>query len=371
MKFKRSGSLISLVLIIVISYYPYISSLKHKLLIKDDDRTLFKIETFGFIKGGVMDITISNFEVKNNHARKDKADTAVTKMSEYKLGFVMRKTESESEAQQDIESFIDKGICILDHSSKSASTAPGNTVSAVSNISGNINRHLFDKDDIVIDLSARSVETWKKTTFHFIIPDDNVSGLYSLIFARCLPVTSTTLVSFELEASFYNPSPLGPNYLSAGDVPLPLMYFMFFLAFLATAVVWCVVVFKCCGYKGTVHKIHYLMIALLVLKCFTLLFESIRYHYISQHGVSTESWSVLYYIFASLKAILLFTVILLIGSGWSLFKGYLNDKEKRIIFFVLVLQVLNNVAMIVLDETSPGSQVCLFVCLSMLHSTLL
>ena len=34
--------------------------------------------------------------------------------------------------------------------------------------------------------------------------------------------------------------------------------------------------------------------------------------------------------------VMLFTVILLIGSGWSLMKSYLNDKEKKTILFVLV-----------------------------------
>ena len=56
---------------------------------------------------------------------------------------------------------------------------------------------------------------------------------------------------------------------------------------------------------------------------------------------------------------LLFTVILLIGSGYSLIKGYLNDKEKRVIACVLALQVIDNVAMVVLEETAPGSQLWL------------
>jgi len=132
-----------------------------------------------------------------------------------------------------------------------------------------------------------------------------------------------------------------------------------------------------------------MMGALLLLKCLSLLFESIRYHYISigtsfsSSSFSTiattttiativilllllrllillrllllspllllilihlvgvaELWSYIYYLFAFLKGMLLFTVILLIGSGWSLMKAYLNDKEKKIIFFVLILQVL-------------------------------
>jgi hypothetical protein len=56
------------------------------------------------------------------------------------------------------------------------------------------------------------------------------------------------------------------------------------------------------------------------------------------YGVS-ELWSIVYYFFACLKGVMLFTVILLIGSGWSLMKSYLNDKEKKTILFVLMLQV--------------------------------
>jgi G protein-coupled receptor 107 len=65
-----------------------------------------------------------------------------------------------------------------------------------------------------------------------------------------------------------------------------------------------------------------------------------------------------YYIFAFVKGVMRFVVILLIGTGWSLLKPYLNDREKKIILMVLVLQVLDNVAMVVLEEmsnTSPGS----------------
>ena len=96
------------------------------------------------------------------------------------------------------------------------------------------------------------------------------------------------------------------------------------------------------------------MTVLLTVKCASLLFESIRYHYIAHYG--TSLWSLVYLFFAFVKGVMLFVVIMLIGSGWSLMKSYLNEKEKKIVFFVLVLQVLDNVAMVVLAETSPGSQ---------------
>ena len=76
---------------------------------------------------------------------------------------------------------------------------------------------------------------------------------------------------------------------------------------------------------GTVHRIHYMMALLLTLKCLTLLVEGIRFHYISIVGVA-EAWSIVYYVFAFVKGVMLFTVILLIGSGWSLMKAYLNDR---------------------------------------------
>lgn len=76
---------------------------------------------------------------------------------------------------------------------------------------------------------------------------------------------------------------------------------------------------------------------------------------------------------------MLFVVVLLIGTGWSLLKvrpyttvhvfatrlltvtprvfvqPFLNDREKRIFFIVLPLQVIANIAIIVVDESAPGS----------------
>lgn len=80
------------------------------------------------------------------------------------------------------------------------------------------------------------------------------------------------------------------------------------------------------------------MTVLLVFKTLSMLFESIRYHYLRLTGAA-EAWSIIYYLFAFLKGITLFVVILLIGTGWSLMKPFLNGRDKRIIFVVLLLQV--------------------------------
>jgi hypothetical protein len=49
-------------------------------------------------------------------------------------------------------------------------------------------------------------------------------------------------------------------------------------------------------------------------------------------------------------------VILLIGSGWSLIKPVLGDKEKKIIWVVLVLQVIDNIAVAVLAQEAEGEK---------------
>ena len=57
----------------------------------------------------------------------------------------------------------------------------------------------------------------------------------SLMFVRCHP-TGVHHMGFRLHADFHNP---GPNYLSAGDAPLPFLYFSFFVIFFSAFIVWC------------------------------------------------------------------------------------------------------------------------------------
>jgi len=295
----------------------------HKLKIVHDDRDIFKIETFGFVAGGVMNISVSDFGIVNgvNSAVSANANKPLD-TSKPKIGFIMRKSTSESAAQQDLEKMIERKQCLLDFTAS---------------------------DDFVVDISDDL--KWGHSTKGVHVVEDHAEGLYSLIFVRCSP-SGAHKISFNLYAEFTNP---GPNYLSAGDTALPAMYFAFFVAFFVALIVWCWVLSRDNATYGTVHRIHYLMATLLVLKCATLIFESIRFHFISITGYG-HKWSLIYYFFAFLKGVMLFTVILLIGSGWSMMKSYLNSREKKIVLVVLVLQVLDNIAMVVLEESAPGSQ---------------
>ena len=286
-----------------------IVGLIHHLVIKDDSRPLFEIETFGFYVGGSLNITIRDFSIQ--HDKKGVAN--------HRIGLLLRSASSENEAQKELETIVEQGGCIFDKKRE---------------------------DDIFMDLSDTS--EWKKiSTYHTISPGS--AGLYSLIFARCAPSGSSHKVNFVMDAIFVNP---GPSYLSAGEAPLPKMYMALFAVYSAALWLWCWVICRRDGHKA--HYIHHLMGGLMAVKCLSLLLEAIRFHFIAQTG-SSEGWSIIYYIFASLKGTMIFVVILLIGSGWSLVKPFLHSREKNIVVGVLSLQVINDIAMVIIEETSPGS----------------
>ena len=96
------------------------------------------------------------------------------------------------------------------------------------------------------------------------------------------------------------------------------------------------------------------MAALVYLKSLSLFFHGVNYHEIETNGYHIESWAVLYYITHLLKGGLLFFTIVLIGSGWAFVKHVFTDKEKRVLIVVLPLQVLANVAYIIIEESEEG-----------------
>ena len=290
----------------------------HNLDISNDDRSLFKIETFCFEEGGFMNITIRDFECI--HEGKD---------HEVRAGFIMVKTTSESQLQQLLEESAEEETCILDGA-------------------------IFKDANLVVDMSSTAddvtmAKRYKKTNKNHVVKAGD-EGLYSLIFARCKPAgLNGAKVNFRLNAAFWNP---GPNYLSACEKQVPVVFLLFFLCFASAGGIWGWLLWKRADH---VHSIHKLMLVLVGFKSLALLFDSVRYHYIALTG-SAEAWSIVYYIITFFKSLLLFTVILLIGTGWSLVKPYLNDREKKIVLFVLILQVLDNIALVVLEEMAPGSQ---------------
>lgn len=105
----------------------------------------------------------------------------------------------------------------------------------------------------------------------------------------------------------------GGNYLSAGEMPLPALYFMMALLFFLSGTFW-VFILRKSKYVSIAHysyfqfyiinficrhpvfKIHYLMAVLIYLKSLSLLFHSVNYHYIETKGEHVAAWAILYYV---------------------------------------------------------------------------
>lgn len=179
----------------------------------------------------------------------------------------------------------------------------------------------------------------------FKVSDPN---LYTLLFSNCVPDLEVTMDVHSVMYNF-NPKTGQLDFLSAGKTSLPLIYFLFSSIYLALTVFWAYVLIRD---RLSAYGIHYFMLSVLILKALNLICEAEDKSYIRRTG-SAHGWDVLFYVFSFLKGISLFTLIVLIGTGWSFLKPYLHDKEKKVLMVVIPLQVVDNVLQVVIDETGP------------------
>jgi hypothetical protein len=218
---------------------------------------------------------------------------------------------------------------------------------------------------------------WKPNTpslEHFFYAQEE--GYYILFYQICvLPEldpekTQSKLImfqhitsTFQLDLEHTNVDMFGKvSYLTAGEMILPHLFLYISISYAVLLVVW---------YKRLLHNndssssshsnkiqiyaIHHLMTLVLALKTASIFFESVRYHYIRIHG-HAELWSFVYYFLNFVKGTFLFTVILLMGSGWSFFQPVLGKKQSIVIFIVFFLQIINNVALVVLTHETMGER---------------
>ncbi|XP_008058911.2 protein GPR107 [Carlito syrichta] len=187
--------------------------------------------------------------------------------------------------------------------------------------------------------------------FFFNISTDDQEGLYSLYFHKCLGnELPNDKLSFSLDIEITEKNP--DSYLSAGEIPLPKLYISMAFFFFLSGTIWIHILRK---RRNDVFKIHWLMAALPFTKSLSLVFHAIDYHYISSQGFPIEGWAVVYYVTHLLKGALLFITIALIGTGWAFIKHILSDKDKKIFMIVIPLQVLANVAYIIIESTEEGT----------------
>ncbi|XP_021546859.1 protein GPR107 isoform X1 [Neomonachus schauinslandi] len=356
----------------------------HHLALKDDVRRKVHLNTFGFFKDGYMVVNVSSLSV-NDPARATDKDTSI--------GFSLDRTKNDG-----FSSYLDEdNYCILKKQSVSVtllildisrsevrvrsppdagtqlpkivfskdekglgqSQEPGaNPVSAGNQTqpkqdSGKSKRSTVDsKATGEKSFSVHNSDGAVSFQFFFNISTDDQEGLYSLYFHKCSgnEVPSGDKFSFSLDIEITEKNP--DSYLSAGEIPLPKLYISMAFFFFLSGTIWIHILRK---RQNDVFKIHWLMAALPFTKSLSLVFHAIDYHYISSQGFPIEGWAVVYYITHLLKGALLFITIALIGTGWAFIKHILSDKDKKIFMIVIPLQVLANVAYIIIESTEEGT----------------
>ncbi|KAL6634750.1 hypothetical protein ACP70R_027421 [Stipagrostis hirtigluma subsp. patula] len=171
---------------------------------------------------------------------------------------------------------------------------------------------------------------------------------YAVVFSNCLNGVAVTM---DVRTEMYNVRGGGGrrDYLPVGLQPLPVIYAGVSAVYAAFLAVW---VWTCARQRATVERIHALMGALLLFKALKSACAAEDTWHVERTG-TPHGWDVAFYIFGFFKGVLLFTVIILIGTGWSFLKPYLQEREKNVLMIVIPLQVIENLVLVVIGETGP------------------
>ncbi|KAL5566841.1 hypothetical protein UlMin_030005 [Ulmus minor] len=172
---------------------------------------------------------------------------------------------------------------------------------------------------------------------------------YSLIFGNCHIEFSITM---KVRTEMFNIQNGVKNYLPAGQTSLPKLNFLFFLIYLAFFAIWIFAVIK---KRRVVERIHIIMAGLLLCKALKMICASEDKLYVGKTG-TPHGWDVAFYVFGFFKGVMLFTVIVLIGTGWTFLKPYLQEREKKVLVTIIPLQVLENIASAIIGETGPATK---------------
>ncbi|KDP25212.1 hypothetical protein JCGZ_20368 [Jatropha curcas] len=274
--------------------------------IRSDDRPIIPFDEFGFTHKGQLELNVSHIQLSNQNPDLDLS----------RIGFFLCTRDSWLHVLQQLED--GEITCAL-------------------------------QSDLIKHVYTFNKLQNGQTNFTVIFLE-NDADQHTLVFANCL---SSVKVSMDVKSAMYNLERNGNrDYLSAGKTILPRVYFLFSLIYFILAGLWIHVLYK---KRLTVFRIHFFMLSVVILKALNLLCEAEDKSYIKKTG-SAHGWDVLFYMFSFLKGVILFTLIVLIGTGWSFLKPYLQDKEKKVLMIVIPLQVVANIAQVVIDETGPYGQ---------------
>ncbi|GMH26418.1 hypothetical protein Nepgr_028261 [Nepenthes gracilis] len=296
--------LILLLLLLVFSLLSLSSAEIKTLQITSDSRSMILFEKFGFTHSGHIGINVSAVSVAS---RLSNVEPAL-------LGFFLLSDDSLLQVLLEIQQ--KPSFCVLESA--------------------------FARDLFTFRELSPPPHSSKNFSAPVVSPNE-----YSLFFTNCNPESFVTMtVRTEMYNLEYNTV---KDYLPAGQTQLPTLYSLYSVANFVFLGYW---IFTCYKNKKSVHRIHFLMAGLLLMKALNLLCAAEDKHYVKVTG-TPHGWDVLFYLFQFIRVVLLFTVIVLVGTGWSFLKPFLQEKEKKVLMIVIPLQVLANVASIVIGETGP------------------
>ncbi|XP_004677941.1 PREDICTED: protein GPR107 [Condylura cristata] len=357
----------------------------HHLALKDDVRHKVHLNTFGFLRDGYMVVNVSSLSVsqpgkaaeedpaigfsldrtKNDgfsYMDEDVNYCILKKQSVSDTFLILDISRSEVKIRSPPEAgtqlpkiFVTKDEKILGQHQEPGSGPPASAHNQTQGKTDGEKSKRSTADSKALGEKSFSIHTSNGAVsfqFSFNISTNDQEGLYSLYFHNCprSEMQPSDKFSFSLDIDITEKNP--DSYLSAGEIPLPKLYISMAFFFFLSGTIWIHVLRK---RRNDVFKIHWLMAALPFTKSLSLVFHAIDYHYISSQGFPIEGWAVVYYITHLLKGALLFITIALIGTGWAFIKHILSDKDKKIFMIVIPLQVLANVAYIIIESTEAGT----------------
>jgi len=367
---------LSIVLAILVNV-PNVNALKHSFTANHDDRVFIGPIglPYGFLKKGIYYLRVSQFRINttSGSSKYDKKHPMTEEdingaMEGLHPGFLLKRFDNEA-------AFVTFQDTILDDPTKCGFGGLEDEIDPQSFEDAKVEddlvatgRGVFDGGADGIFMSMKHPKQWKsndppQVRHTFTVEEE---GYYFLFYQICLLDTNNNKYlfkemrsSFKLDFEYMNYDLMGnASYLSTGEMPLPHMYLYFSISYALMLLLWLRRLHGegfSFGHKPAVYAIHHFMSAVLLLKVLSIFFESVRYHFIRVNG-HAELWSVIYYGLNFVKGTFLFTVILLIGSGWSFFKPLIARKERRIIYFVFLLQVIDNIAILALTHETMGER---------------
>jgi hypothetical protein len=358
--------------LIFVLLFSFINGRIHNLNIIDDNRQQILLSTFGFLHGGTMNINIMDFTYDKTALGKetmfgfsiDKAKNSgiaeyLQSHTSQTCGFYPNeRTDDIPHVYFIIDQKLEKPkISIL---RKTPDLERLNIQYEIQPIINQTNNTIAKKSEInetlITEIPIEKIDgSSSRFRFQFQITIERKSeeGLYNLYFHSCFNKTDNqrwlniNLTAILIERNL-------DNYLSAGEIPLPVLYFTWAVIYFLSGFYW---IFVLKTSKHPVYKIHYLMLFLVLIKALSLIFHGVNYHYIAINGRHEEAWAILFYITHVLRGLLLIIAILLVGTGFTFIKHVLSERERKLFIIAIPLQILAVVAQIFLEEKEESDVV--------------